>query len=45
MTNTTHRTDRYNSQIHQTLPIPTLKDNVTLSTTYPTSRTSRKKLN
>ena len=45
MTNTTNHTDRYNSRIHQTLPIPTLKDNVTFRTTYPTSRTSRKKSN
>ena len=45
MTNTANRTDHYNSRIHQTLPIPTLKDNVTLSTTYPTSRPSRKKSN
>ena len=45
MTNTTNRTDHYNFQIHQALPIPTLKDNVILGTTYPTSRTSRKKSN
>ena len=44
-TKTSYRTDRYNFQIHQALPIPTLKDNVILGTTYPTSHTSRKKSN
>ena len=45
MTKTSYRIDRYNFRIHQALPIPTLKDNVILGTTYPTSRTSRKKSN